>query len=169
MRSAAVWGVLVFATVAACSNEPGPLVLPTGSGASGPASSGPGPGSGGDGGMPAPVFDLPCGADSCAQGTFCCDAAGNEPACVADAGACLGIAYPCNSTDDCAGAGEPEVCCAFYDLTGIEPVLQEVVCENKGACSGMGAVRMCADTMECDECAQGVAMPDGFQTCGSPQ
>jgi hypothetical protein len=171
MQKAVFWMAAGAALVVACSGEPSnPLPLPTGSGSGGSGNTGntSSPGSGGEGGEPAPVFELPCGGDSCEQGGACCDAAGEMPTCVADPAACLGTAYPCNDAMDCAGAGEPQVCCAFYDVTMIDPVLQQVVCINKGGCSGMGAVRLCADTMDCEECTAGVGMPDGFQTCGPP-
>jgi hypothetical protein len=110
------------------------------------------------------VFDLPCGSESCTEGQECCldEIAGD--ACTA-AGQCMGIPLGCDDQDDCnAGGGEPEVCCAIFEMD----VFSRAECTHKGGCVGAGRTVVCKDTDDCVVCAPEAGLPDGWQSCGPP-
>jgi hypothetical protein len=175
-------GVGIASSAIGCSDDPAPWEISTGGSAAsgsganggsgaigaGASGAGAGPGSGagtGDGGNPpAPVFDLPCGGDSCDQGDECClEELGGET-CTA-AGECVGVPLACDDQDDCnAGGGEPEVCCAIFEMD----VLVSAQCTHKGDCSAAGTAVVCKSLEYCDECAEQPGLPDGWMTCGPP-
>jgi hypothetical protein len=164
-----------FALGAACGGEDDKPFSPgEGSGASSGTTSTGGNtsiGAGGDpgdgGNEPAPMFDLPCGAQKCAQGQICCL---EGDTCQQDPLLCMGgAAIACNDPDDCnADGGTPEVCCAVF--TGAPGALTFTAseCTSKGGCSGPGRTRVCTSTAYCDDCAPVAGLPSGWQVCGPP-